>query len=204
MNPTPATTAEQLLAWYDEPAVLGKLASEASRHMFQGTVLVRAAQTFALDGAAVVVRSGDRIHCTSWPSPESLQDGDELHIEVSLGEQRCFADYLISLRTCSAARITLLPGCRDAGGLHRLWLLAAARVALDAHVRVAAQFDRIGIRLAQVALAFGADALCGTISPARTLPLAGVTRPDETSLPALTTLITQAGLRPITQPEATA
>jgi hypothetical protein len=81
-----------------------------------------------------------------------------------------------------------------AAGTHRLWAISAARLALPASIRVEARHDLIGIRLAQVALGFGADTLSGPVTADRHLPVAGVTRPDETSITGLRNLIEQAGL----------
>jgi 2-iminoacetate synthase ThiH len=87
--------------------------------------------------------------------------------------------------------------CASPGGLHRLWLLAAARLALPAGVRVEVRHDLCGIRLAQVALGFGADTLAGPIDPVRHLPLAGVPRPSEATADGLCELVRQAGLTPV-------
>jgi 2-iminoacetate synthase ThiH len=65
-------------------------------------------------------------------------------------------------------------------------------------VRVEVRHDLHGVRLAQVALGFGADTLAGPIDAGRHLPLAGVPRPSETSEAALSELVRQAGLEPIT------
>ena len=60
---------------------------------------------------------------------------------------------------------------------------------------MAARHDLVGIRLAQLAVGFGADTLAGPIEPDRVLPLAGVTRPDENTLAGLTALVESLGLR---------
>ena len=77
-----------------------------------------------------------------------------------------------------------------------MWCIAAARLALPTAVRIEARHDRIGIRLAQIALGFGADTLSGPILPDRSLPLAGVTRPDEATAAGLATLVREAALEP--------
>ena len=59
-----------------------------------------------------------------------------------------------------------------------------------------ARHDLIGIRVAQVALGFGADTLAGPVQPDRSLPLAGVTRPNENTHAGLRALVEQAGLTP--------
>jgi 2-iminoacetate synthase ThiH len=89
---------------------------------------------------------------------------------------------------------SLAPFSTDAAGTHRLWAIAVARLVLPAAIRVEARHDLIGIRLAQVALGFGADTIAGPIAPERHLPVAGVPRPDETTITGLHKLIEQAGL----------
>ena len=60
-----------------------------------------------------------------------------------------------------------------------------------------ARHDQLGPHLAQVALGFGADTLSGPVSESRSLPLAGTTRPTESSHEGLCTLVRQAGLEPV-------
>ena len=86
----------------------------------------------------------------------------------------------ITVPACSIAPYSRLPA-----GTHRLWLVAVARLALPATIRVEARHDLVGIRLAQVALGFGADVLSGPIESDRHLPVAGVTRPNEATLAGL-------------------
>ena len=84
-----------------------------------------------------------------------------------------------------------MPGSRTSCSNIRPWGLS-----LPENIRVEARHDLVGIRLAQVALGFGADTLAGPIAPPRVLPLAGVSRPDENTVAALSLLVTEAGLTP--------
>ena len=115
---------------------------------------------------------------------------------------RPYCAYLERLSDAALPEAIFAPWCRESRGIHRLWCVAAARVALPDQIRVAARHDLLGIRVAQVALGFGADALAGPIEPDRTLPLAGVTRPTENTRAGLRALIEQAGLRPTTRAAA--
>jgi 2-iminoacetate synthase ThiH len=102
------------------------------------------------------------------------------------------------------AGTSVAPHCPRPGGLLRLHLIAAARLALPLGVRVEVRHDLIGVRLAQVALGFGADTLAGPQDSGRHLPLAAIPRPSETSQAALCELVRQAGLEATTHaPERT-
>lgn len=132
-----------------------------------------------------------------WPDPASLRPGDRLVVQVDRARADAYFAYLLRLAAAAPAGLSVAPFCARPGGLFRLHLLCAARVALPAGVRVEARHDLLGIRLAQVALGFGADTLAGPLAPPRHLPLAGVTRPDEATPAGLATLVEQAGLEPV-------
>ena len=136
-----------------------------------------------------------------WPDPRLLAPGDRLLVCV---EHDQLADYCAWLLRAAAAAPdwTVTPCCPHPGGLFRLHLIAAARLALPPGVRVEVRHDLHGVRLSQVALQFGADTLAGPIDAGRHLPLAGVPRPSETSQAALCELVRQAGLEPVTRPSA--
>jgi hypothetical protein len=87
----------------------------------------------------------------------------------------------------------VIPFCDEPAATHKIWLLGAARLMLPAHWHVAAHHEALTIRVAQIALAFGTDIICGPIVADRVLPLAGVTRPNENSKAGLSALFTQAG-----------
>ena len=126
-----------------------------------------------------------------------IEPGDRLVLRVEHDQLAAYCAWLIRAATV-AIDWTLTPFCPQPGGLFRLHLIAAARLALPARVRVEVRHDLHGVRLAQVALGFGADTLAGPIDAGRHLPLAGVPRPSETSAAALCELVRQAGLEPTT------
>jgi len=130
-----------------------------------------------------------------WPAPASLRPGDRLVLAVDHDQLPAYCAWL--LRAAAAAPgWSLAPFAPRPGGLFRLHLIAAARLALPAGVRVEVRHDLVGPRLAQVALQFGADTLAGPLDAGRHLPLAGVPRPSETSAMALAELVRQAGFEP--------
>lgn len=131
----------------------------------------------------------------AWPDPASLRPGDRLVLAVDHDQLPAYCRWL--LRAAAAAPgWSLAPFSPRPGGLFRLHLIAAARIALPAGIRVEVRHDLHGVRLAQVALQFGADTLAGPLDAGRHLPLAGVPRPSETSAMALAELIRQAGFEP--------
>ncbi|MCY1006402.1 hypothetical protein OV079_12690 [Nannocystis pusilla] len=132
-----------------------------------------------------------------WPEPGALRAGDRLVLQVDRSRLGAYFEYLSRLATAAPEGLSVAPFCALAGGLMRLHLIAAARVALPGRVRVEARHDLLGIRLAQVALGFGADTLAGPLAQTRKLPLAGVPRPDEATPAGLAALIERAGLEPV-------
>ncbi|MDC0671846.1 hypothetical protein [Nannocystis radixulma] len=144
-------------------------------------------------GAAGDGEAGD----PGWPEPEALRPGDRVVLQVDRARLDAYFAYLVRLAGAAPDGLSLAPYCARAGGLLRLHLIAAARLALPGRVRVEARHDLLGIRLAQVALGFGADTLAGPLAAARKLPLAGVPRPDEATPAGLAALIERAGLEPV-------
>jgi len=144
----------------------------------------------------------------AWPDPAGLRPGDRLVLAVDHDQLPAYCAWL--LRAAAAASSSpsagwsLAPFSPRPGGLFRLHLIAAARLALPAGVRVEVRHDLHGVRLAQVALQFGADTLAGPLDAGRHLPLAGVPRPSETSAMALGELVRQAGFEPELAPIAAA
>ncbi len=132
-----------------------------------------------------------------WPDPHALQRDDRLVLRVDPDELPAYCAWLVHAARAPGGW-SLAPYTDRPGGLFRLHLLAAARLALPLATRVEVRHDLIGIRLAQVALQFGADTLAGPIDTSRHLPLAAVPRPNETTQAALAELIRQAGLEPDT------
>lgn len=134
-----------------------------------------------------------------WPEPTALQPGDRLLLRVAPDELPAYCAWLVAAAPRLPPHTSLAPWCPTPGGLLRLHLIAAARLALPLTTRVEVRHDLIGIRLAQVALGFGADTLAGPQDNSRHLPLAAVPRPSETSQAALCELVRQAGLDAVTQ-----
>ncbi|MDC0719740.1 hypothetical protein [Nannocystis bainbridge] len=132
-----------------------------------------------------------------WPEPAALRAGDRVVLQVDRARLGDYFEYLVRLAAAAPEGLSVAPYCALAGGLMRLHLIAAARVALPGRVRVEARHDLLGIRLAQVALGFGADTLAGPLAQTRKLPLAGVPRPDEATPAGLAALIERAGLEPV-------
>lgn len=141
--------------------------------------------------------AGDPTGDPGWPDPAALQPGDRLIVQVDRARLGAYFAYLVRLAAAAPEGLSFAPVCARPGGLMRLHLIAAARVALPGRVRVEARHDLLGIRLAQVALGFGADTLAGPLAAARRLPLAGVPRPDEATPAGLAALIERAGLEPV-------
>jgi hypothetical protein len=139
-----------------------------------------------------------------WPDPHAVQRGDRLVLRVDQDELPAYCAWLVRAATALPAGTSVAPYSPRPGGLFRLHLIAAARLALPLSVRVEVRHDLIGVRLAQVALGFGADTLAGPQDSGRHLPLAAIPRPSETSQAALCELVRQAGLEATTHaPERT-
>lgn len=217
-------TAAELAQLFADPASAGRRAQAVRAACFGRRVLVRASPAHAAPTIAAIVRDGEVLDVPpgvgdmsersgasgqvpdampegagdpGWPDPGSLRPGDRLVIQIDRGRADAYFAYLLRLAAAAPAGISVAPFCAVPGGLFRLHLLCAARIALPAGVRVEARHDLLGIRLAQVALGFGADTLAGPLAPPRHLPLAGVTRPDEATPAGLATLVEQAGLEPV-------
>lgn len=214
-------TPEGLARLFSEPATAGRQAQAARAAHFGRRVLVRATPAHAAPAVAAILRGGEVLTVPpgangqgpnamseatgssepagdpGWPDPAALRPGDRLVVQVDPERADAYFAYLLRLAAAAPAGIGVAPFCARAGGLYRLHLLCAARIALPAGVRVEARHDLLGIRLAQVALGFGADTLAGPLAPPRHLPLAGVTRPDEATPDGLATLVEQAGLEPV-------
>lgn len=139
-------------------------------------------------------------NAADWPDPAALSPGDRLVVRVEHTQLAAYCAWLVRAAG-GPTDWTLTPFCPQPGGLFRLHLIAAARLALPPQVRVEVRHDLHDVRLAQVALGFGADTLAGPIDAGRHLPLAGVPRPSETSAAALCELVRQAGLEPTTHQE---
>jgi hypothetical protein len=199
--------AEALLELRHNPPRAGAWAMERREQLFGKRTLLRPTPEHQKPTGPALLRRDELVLLDTWPAPAAWQAGDRVMLPIPPNDEavaRRYVEWLLAL----AARETvepvepnpllgpcsLAPYSADAAGSHRLWAIAVARLALPATIRVEARHDLVGIRLAQVALGFGADTLAGPITAERHLPVAGVTRPDETSITGLRKLIEQAGL----------
>ncbi|WP_157596336.1 hypothetical protein [Plesiocystis pacifica] len=211
-EPLDAATA---LALRYNPPRLGRLAMARRRALFGDAVLVRARPTpsVALEpgqalavgpGAALTNAPFDARSVQTWVDAALELDADAsllLPLEPRDAEAPArYVEGLLALAEALADRpapaSSLAPYCTVPAGTFRLWAIAVARLLLPAGVRVEARHDLVGIRVAQIALGFGADTLSGPIEADRALPIAGVTRPNEATRAGLFNLVEQAGLRP--------
>lgn len=196
---------------YDRPARLGELGAEARERAFGQDAWVRPAPDHELPAVAACLRVADSsakakqdepepevLELAGWPEAADLRPGDRVVTQVDATDdaRRRFVAWLRAVGPHAPRELSVAPCSATAGGTHRLWCIAAARLLLPDHVRVEARHDLIGIRLAQIAVGFGADTLAGPIEPDRSLPLAGVTRPNEGTAAGLSTLVRQLGLSP--------
>lgn len=180
-------TPDELLCLHLRPAAAGRRAAQRRAEFFGDAIWIRNLPTIDADPGA-------------WP--QNVSDGQDIVLQVDAHEEGRdrFATWLCEVGPTLPQGASLAPFSTEAAGLHRLWCLAAARLALPAHVRVQVRHDVVGIRLAQIALGFGVDTFGGPLQSDRKLPLAGVTRPDEATRAGLSTLIRSAGLRPVLDP----
>lgn len=193
-------TPAQLLELRKQPPRMGRLASAARRRAFGDEAQLREAHPQPEVGRAAITRAGDFIRCDEWPQASLLRAHDEVLVAVEPGEEAQWASYISELASQLTVACTVAPFSRATAGTHRLWLFASARIVLPDFVHVEVRHDLVGIRLAQVALGFGADTLGGPVETDRKLPLAGVTRPNENTRAGLASLIEQVGLTPVEAP----
>lgn len=191
-------TAIDPLALFDQPASLGKMGARVRAQAFESQIWVRPAPAHDAPNVASVLRADVPTELAAWPEPQALQPGDRVVIQVPAtdADRGRYVAWLRAMASDAPSEISVAPTSPDPSGMHRLWCIAAARVLLPTTVRVEARHDLVGIRLAQLAVGFGADTLAGPIEADRTLPLAGVTRPNEATSAGLATLIRQVGLDP--------
>lgn len=195
----PASEIDAALARYTDPAPLGRHAETVRRRAFGDRIDVGPASALAIPRAAAVIRGGTAQMLDAWPEPATVVPGDQLVLMVpgtDAGRDRYLAWLRAAARAGLAARVAVAPCSDSDGALHRLWAVAASRLCLPETVRIVARHDLLGIRLAQLALAMGADTLSGPVEPDRKLPIAGVPRPTETTRDGLLRLVIDAGLQP--------
>lgn len=186
--------AATLLELRTDPPRMGRLAMARRRALFSDLTAIAPAPA-SEPGSSAILRDGAHHPCPTLPTLAELREGDRVIVEVALRDDavEAYARWLESLAE-TPLQLAVAPCSAEPAGTHRLWLIAAARLALPANVRVEARHDRVGIRLAQVALGFGADTLSGPIEADRKLPVAGVTRPTEATWTGLRNLVEQASL----------
>jgi hypothetical protein len=199
--------ADTLLRLAGNPPLLGAWAMEVRTQLFGRRTLLRPTPEHARPSGPALLRRDELIELDSWPAPQAWQAGDRLMLPIEFGDEPTilyYVHWLLALAEHAKQKplpvlphlgpCSLAPFSSDPAGTHRLWAIAVARLVLPAAIRVEARHDLVGIRLAQVALGFGADTLAGPIAPERHLPVAGVPRPDEATITGLHKLIEQAGL----------
>lgn len=180
-------TAQELRALHLSPASAGRRASTRRAEMFGDDIWIRGCDAATGEPAA-------------WPMSAEPGDTLLLHVEPTEDGRTAYISWLLEVGATLPAGVAVSAYSTEAAGLHRLWCLAAARMALPAGVRVEVRHDLVSIRLAQIALGFGVDTFAGPLESDRKLPLAGVTRPDEATREGIATLIRSAGLRPVFEP----
>lgn len=188
---------EELLAGFAALPSFGKRARDRARARFGRTV--RIVHRGAAGRALPALGRGDATFAA--PERADLQRGDTWiePVEPTPTGRQAFVERLVALRTelADLDEVAFAPVPTSPAGPCALWAVAAARLALPESVRIAARFDVLGTHVAQIALSFGADTLEGPITAERSLPLAGVFRPTETSRPALEALVRSAGAEPM-------
>jgi hypothetical protein len=196
-------TAAELLALWPDPHRTAARARARRAALGHDTIRIDAAPAHAVPQHAAIVRGTDVEVLPAWPAATALARGDRLVVQVDAdADARArYAEWLVAFVRDVPPPCTVAPCSRTPAGLHPLWCIAATRIALPGDV-VEARHDLLGIRLAQIALGFGADALTGPIAPDRSLPLCGVPRPDEHTLAGLAALVRHVGLSVL--PPATA
>lgn len=186
---------DELLALWPEPHAAAARACARRSALGTAGIRIAAAPPHAIPEHAAIVRAGVVEMLPAWPAATTLRAGDRLvvQIDADAASRARYAAWLVDFVRAVPPPCSVAPCSRTPSGLHPLWCIAATRIALPGDV-VEARHDLLGIRLAQIALGFGADALTGPIAPDRVLPLCGVPRPDEHTLAGLVSLVQHAGL----------
>jgi len=92
---------------------------------------------------------------------------------------------------------TRVPGARGVGGVDALKTLAISRIYLDNFRHIKAYWVMLGLKVAQVALAFGVNDLDGTVVEEQIGHDAGADSPQQVSRDQLVELIRKAGKVPV-------
>ncbi len=188
-------TDEALVAGFEHLPAFGRRGRDRARALWGASV--RIVHRPAVSPEAAVCRE-DAVFPA--PAAPDLRPGDTWILPLSADPARR-ADFVAALRRAAVhlrgrRDVAVAPVPEATCGPLVLWAVTAARLLLPNPVRVAARFDVLGNHVAQTAIAFGADTLEGPVTAERSLPLAGVFRPTETSRPALEALVRFAGATP--------
>ncbi len=188
-------TERELLDLWPDPHRTATLACARRAALRSRAIRVESAPEHPVPEHAAIVRDGAVEMLPAWPAATALRAGDRVVVQVDAdAESRArYAAWLVAFVRDVPPPCSIAPCSKTASGLHPLWCIAATRIALPGDL-VEARHDLLGIRLAQIALGFGADALTGPIAPDRSLPLCGVPRPDEHTRAGLVALVQHAGL----------
>ncbi len=92
---------------------------------------------------------------------------------------------------------TRVPGAKGVGGVDALKTLAVSRIYLDNFRHVKAYWVMLGLKIAQVALAFGVNDIDGTVVEEKIGHDAGADSPQALSLEQLCALVRKAGRVPV-------
>jgi aminodeoxyfutalosine synthase len=92
---------------------------------------------------------------------------------------------------------TRVPGAKGVSGIDALKTLAISRLYLDNFQHIKAYWVMLGLKIAQVSLAFGVNDLDGTVVEEQIGHDAGAESPQSLSLNQLTAMIRKAGKEPI-------
>ena len=92
---------------------------------------------------------------------------------------------------------TRVPGAKGVGGVDALKTLAISRIYLDNFQHIKAYWVMLGLKIAQVALAFGVNDLDGTVVEEKIGHDAGADSPQQVSKEQLCGMIRKAGRVPV-------
>jgi aminodeoxyfutalosine synthase len=90
-----------------------------------------------------------------------------------------------------------VPGARGVGGVDSLKTLAISRIYLDNFRHIKAYWVMLGLKVAQVSLAFGVNDIDGTVIEEQIGHDAGADSPQQLSKEQLVGLIRKAGKQPV-------
>ncbi|MFH1549544.1 MAG: aminofutalosine synthase MqnE [Planctomycetota bacterium] len=92
---------------------------------------------------------------------------------------------------------TEIPGCEPATGIEDLRHIAVSRLMLDNFDHIKAFWIMLGLKLAQISLAFGADDMDGTVIEEKITHMAGARTPEAVTVGEMKHLISEAGREPV-------